>query len=114
PSCFLRLILVHSRSRVPPHLYSFPTRRSSDLRLSRVRLLFAGTPEVAVPSLRALLESEHEVVGVVTRPDAKVGRGRRLTPSPVRSEEHTSELQSRFDLVCRLGLEKNKILRENV
>ena len=49
-----------------------------------MRLLFAGTPEVAVPSLRALLESEHEVVGVVTRPDAKVGRGRRLTPSPVR------------------------------
>ena len=59
-------------------------RERAQPRLSRVRLLFAGTPEVAVPSLRALLESEHEVVGVVTRPDAKVGRGRRLTPSPVR------------------------------
>jgi methionyl-tRNA formyltransferase len=48
-----------------------------------VRLLFAGTPEVAVPSLRALLDSPHEVVAVLTRPDAPVGRGRTLRPSPV-------------------------------
>jgi methionyl-tRNA formyltransferase len=48
-----------------------------------VRLVFAGTPEVAVPSLDALLESQHEVVAVVTRPDAPAGRGRKLTPSPV-------------------------------
>jgi methionyl-tRNA formyltransferase len=49
-----------------------------------VRLIFAGTPQVAVPSLRALLDSDHEVVAVITRPDARVGRGRRLEPSPVR------------------------------
>ena len=48
-----------------------------------MRLLFAGTPEVAVPSLRALLGSRHEVVAVLTRPDAPAGRGRRLQPSPV-------------------------------
>jgi methionyl-tRNA formyltransferase len=48
-----------------------------------MRLLFAGTPEVAVPSLRALLASRHEVVAVLTRPDAPSGRGRRLQPSPV-------------------------------
>jgi methionyl-tRNA formyltransferase len=48
-----------------------------------VRLVFAGTPEVAVPSLAALLASRHEVVAVVTRPDAPAGRGRRLTTSPV-------------------------------
>jgi methionyl-tRNA formyltransferase len=48
-----------------------------------VRLLFAGTPEVAVPSLRALLDSSHEVVAVLTRPDAAAGRGRRLVASPV-------------------------------
>lgn len=48
-----------------------------------MRLVFAGTPEVAVPSLRLLLESEHEVVAVVTRPDAPSGRGRALRPSPV-------------------------------
>jgi methionyl-tRNA formyltransferase len=48
-----------------------------------MRLLFAGTPEVALPSLHALLESGHEVVAVLTRPDAPAGRGRVLTPSPV-------------------------------
>jgi methionyl-tRNA formyltransferase len=48
-----------------------------------VRLLFAGTPEVAVPSLRALLGSSHEVAAVLTRPDAAAGRGRRLVASPV-------------------------------
>ncbi len=48
-----------------------------------MRLVFAGTPEVALPSLRAIVESEHELVGVITRPDAPAGRGRRLTPSPV-------------------------------
>jgi len=49
-----------------------------------VRLLFAGTPAVAVPSLRALLEHPvHEVVAVLTRPQAPSGRGRRLTASPV-------------------------------
>ncbi|MBK0330054.1 methionyl-tRNA formyltransferase [Brachybacterium sp. MASK1Z-5] len=49
-----------------------------------MRILFAGTPEVAVPSLRALLDSPHEVVAVLTRPDARSGRGRTLRPSPVR------------------------------
>jgi methionyl-tRNA formyltransferase len=48
-----------------------------------VRLVFAGTPEQAVPSLRALLASRHEVVAALTRPDAPAGRGRRLTASPV-------------------------------
>ena len=49
-----------------------------------MRLLFAGTPAVAVPSLRALLDHPvHEVVAVLTRPQAPAGRGRRLTPSPV-------------------------------
>jgi methionyl-tRNA formyltransferase len=48
-----------------------------------VRLVFAGTPEVALPSLRALLDSRHEVVAVVTRPDAPAGRGRTLHSSPV-------------------------------
>ena len=48
-----------------------------------MRLVFAGTPEVAVPSLDALLDSGHDVVAVVTRPDAPAGRGRRSTSSPV-------------------------------
>ena len=48
-----------------------------------MRVLFAGTPEVAVPTLQALLDSEHEVVGVLSRADARQGRGRKLVPSPV-------------------------------
>lgn len=48
-----------------------------------MRLVFAGTPEVAVPSLEALIASRHEVAAVVTRPDAPSGRGRKLRPSPV-------------------------------
>ena len=48
-----------------------------------MKLVFAGTPGVAVPSLDALMDSRHEVAAVVTRPDATAGRGRRLTPSPV-------------------------------
>jgi methionyl-tRNA formyltransferase len=48
-----------------------------------VRLVFAGTPEVAVPSLDAIQASRHELVGVVTRPDAAAGRGRKVLRSPV-------------------------------
>jgi methionyl-tRNA formyltransferase len=48
-----------------------------------LRLVFAGTPEVAVTSLRALLASRHEVTAVVTRPDAPSGRGRKVAESPV-------------------------------
>jgi methionyl-tRNA formyltransferase len=48
-----------------------------------VRLVFAGTPATAVPALEALLASRHDVVAVVTRPDAPAGRGRKVEPSPV-------------------------------
>src|SRR5438034_7814852 len=48
-----------------------------------MRLVFAGTPAAAVPSLDALLKSRHEVAAVITRPDAPAGRGRRVGPSPV-------------------------------
>ena len=49
-----------------------------------MRVVFAGTPEAAVPSLDAVASSNHELVAVVTRPDAPSGRGRRLEASPVR------------------------------
>lgn len=48
-----------------------------------MRVLFAGTPAVAVPSLDALITAGFDVVGVLTRPDAPLGRKRVLTPSPV-------------------------------
>jgi methionyl-tRNA formyltransferase len=47
-----------------------------------VRLVFAGTPAVALPSLDAIAASGHEIVAVVTRPDAPAGRGRRLVRAP--------------------------------
>jgi methionyl-tRNA formyltransferase len=49
------------------------------------RIIFMGTPEFAVPSLRALLNSPDQVVAVVTQPDRPRGRGRKMTPPPVKS-----------------------------
>ncbi|MFT4227509.1 methionyl-tRNA formyltransferase [Micropruina sp.] len=48
-----------------------------------MRVVFAGTPEVALPALEAVAASRHELVAVVTRPDARQGRSKRLVPSPV-------------------------------
>ncbi len=48
-----------------------------------MRLVFAGTPLTAVPALDALLTSRHEVAAVLTRPDARAGRGRKVESSPV-------------------------------
>jgi len=48
-----------------------------------VRIVFGGTPDVAIPSLDALVKSRHEILAVVTRPDAPSGRGKKLAASPV-------------------------------
>jgi methionyl-tRNA formyltransferase len=48
-----------------------------------VRIVFGGTPDVAIPSLDALADSRHDLAAVVTRPDAPSGRGKKLTASPV-------------------------------
>ncbi|WP_304437685.1 methionyl-tRNA formyltransferase, partial [Yonghaparkia sp. Soil809] len=48
-----------------------------------MRLVVAGSPPAAVPTLDALAESEHEIVRVITRPPAPLGRKRVLTPTPV-------------------------------
>lgn len=58
-----------------------------------MRLLFAGTPAVAVPALEALLASRHEVVAVLTRADARAGRGRQLAPSPVRERAEAAGIE---------------------
>ena len=56
-----------------------------------LRVIFAGTPEFAVPALQALIQSRHSVVAVYTQPDRPAGRGRKLMPSPVKQValEHT-------------------------
>ncbi len=49
-----------------------------------MKVIFAGTPEFACPSLRALIDSTHTVVAVLTQPDRPAGRGRQLQASPVK------------------------------
>jgi methionyl-tRNA formyltransferase len=58
-----------------------------------VRLVFAGTPAAAVVTLDALLASRHSVAAVVTRPDAPVGRGRHVEPSPVAARARADGLE---------------------
>jgi len=66
-----------------------------------VRLVFAGTPAAALPALRALAASRHQLAAVVTRPDAPAGRGRVTDRSPV------------AELADELGIETLKPVRPN-
>jgi len=50
-----------------------------------LKIIYAGTPEFAVPALELLVQSEHEVLAVYTQPDRPAGRGQKLTQSPVKS-----------------------------
>ena len=52
--------------------------------MTSLRIAFAGTPQFALPALRALLGSRHRVVGVLTQPDRPAGRGRELRASPIK------------------------------
>ncbi|MGD2082386.1 MAG: methionyl-tRNA formyltransferase [Chromatiales bacterium] len=58
-------------------------------------IVFAGTPDFAVPSLRALIGSAHRVLAVYTQPDRPAGRGRKLAPSPVKrlAQDHGIEVR---------------------
>lgn len=79
-----------------------------------MRIIFAGTPEPAVVALEKLLASSHEVVAVITRPDAKKGRGRTLHPSPVKAlaQEHGIEVLTPSTL--RAGTEDGDNLRQRL
>ncbi|QHO90920.1 methionyl-tRNA formyltransferase [Actinomyces sp. 432] len=67
-----------------------------------MRVLFAGTPQTALPALRALTQApEHEVVGVLTRADAPRGRGRTLHPSPVAAAAREAGLEVRTPATLR-------------
>src|SRR5438270_10140519 len=84
-------------------LHSFPTRRSSDL--GTLLALQTAAASFAGPGTWLLL-------GIA--PARTAGRGKRSRISQVRSEEHTSELQSQSNLVCRLLLEKKKKKKKQV
>jgi len=49
-----------------------------------MKILFMGTPDFSVPTLEALIESNHEIIGVVSQPDRPKGRGKQLQPTPVK------------------------------
>src|SRR5207249_7094002 len=105
---YLLFFVSHGR---PLYLHSFPTRRSSDLLLqeSSVEALFLGVGVDRVDYTKGILERSWLLSGC-WRNTPSIRRSLplcRLVPQAARrSEEHTSELQSRFDLVCRLLLEK--------
>src|SRR6185437_9665348 len=58
-----------------------------------MRLVFAGTPQTAVPSLDVLLASSHSVEAVLTRPDAPAGRGRRMAASAVGERARQAKIE---------------------
>ncbi|MEK6529192.1 MAG: methionyl-tRNA formyltransferase, partial [Nitrospirota bacterium] len=58
-----------------------------------MKLIFFGTPEFALPTLKILLNSKHEVLAVVTQPDRQSGRGRRITSCPVKLEAQKAGLK---------------------
>src|SRR5206468_12243967 len=105
-SCHDSLFFFFYRSPTPPHLHSFPTRRSSDLPPS------ASRPPSTTQSRRGPRPTgtlRWRCWGSSTRPRNPLLLGRPpATGNHQRSEEHTSELLSRSDLVCRLLLEKKK------
>ncbi len=75
-----------------------------------MRILFAGTPEIAVPTLNLLAASRHEVVGVLTAPDRGAGRGRRVALSPVK--ERAAELGIPILQPVRLGSDARRVAGE--
>ena len=61
----------------------------------KLRLAFMGTPDFALPTLRALLDAGHEVVCVYTQPPSRAGRGHKVQPSPVQQEAETRGIEVR-------------------
>src|SRR5437762_14272224 len=96
--------LALSRPPAHPHLHSFPTRRSSDLQ--RLCHITDGSIRAGNDRHTRTLHIDARLRLVVKDPE-DVGR-RSDEDEAVRSEEHTSELQSPMYLVCRLLLEKKK------
>src|SRR5699024_12871147 len=93
------------------HSHSFPTRRSSDLELANLIKNIDGISDadvmITLPQESVFVSDTSEQASASIVLDTQIGS--EFKGNQIRSEEHTSELQSRFDLVCRLLLEKKKI-----
>lgn len=80
--------MLHINSPCPRYGLSYPTGSQAQLSMTNkksvLRVIFAGTPEFALPPLQALIDSHHELVAVLTQPDRPAGRGKRLRASPVK------------------------------
>ncbi len=73
-----------------------------------MKIIFAGTPEFALPSLQLLIDSPHELCAVYTQPDRPAGRGRQLQPSPVK----TLALQAGLPIFQPLNLKAPEDLQQ--
>ena len=74
------------------------------------RVVFMGSPEFAVPVLRRLIADGYEVVGVYTQPDREAGRGRVLTPPPVKQVA----LEAGLPVFQPLSLRREEAVEENM
>src|SRR5690606_42007036 len=110
------ITLPGSLSADPPHpeLHPFPTRRSSDLPKSPKQdlSLFGNIPVKVTLEVASVEVSLKELLDVDANSVIQLDKvaGEPLDMKVNRSEEHTSELQSRENLVCRLLLEKKKLI----
>src|SRR5206468_12678509 len=105
---YITFSLLFQSSHDHPHLHSFPARRSSDLaQITEVYHVIEGNGTLVTGGT---LDNPREIP--VENPVVTVLNGPSTGGSGIRSEEHTSELQSRSDLVCRLLLEKKKKIKQ--
>lgn len=80
-----------------------------------MKIIFMGTPEFAVPSLKALIDSNHEVVAVVTQPDKSTGRSNKLKPSPVKELALNNDLKVlQYDKISKQGVEDINALQADI
>jgi len=81
-----------------------------------LRIVFAGTPEFAAVHLRALIDSEHQVVGVYSQPDRPAGRGKKLQPSPVKqlALEHDIDVYQPLNFKAAAEVEQLQALEADV
>lgn len=81
-----------------------------------MKIIFAGTPKFAIPALQKIINSNHEICAVYTRPDKPAGRGQKLTPTPVKvvAEEHNLPIYQPKTLKAIEAQEEMKSLNPDI